>query len=155
MRSVLERFNEKWELDAAGCWIWTAYKHPNGYGRLGIGTKSINAHRVAYSLFVGEIPNGMLVDHICHVPSCVNPDHLRLATKKQNAEHLLGAISTSKSGVRGVSWSKWAKRWRAHVHHQGRHIHVGYFPEMADANAAVVAKRLELFTHNDMDRVES
>lgn len=92
----------------------------------------------------------LYVDHRCHNRGCVRPDHLRLATNKQNQENLSGPHQDSSSGVRGVSWEK--GRWRACVVHDGHKINVGRFVTLDEAEAAVRAKRLELFTHNDLDR---
>lgn len=94
-----------------------------------------------------------MIDHMCRVPACVNPAHLRAVTNKQNTENHNGtAYCTSKSGIRGVSWHSRDKRWAARVRHEGKLIVVGYFSNTEDAEAAVVAKRNELFTHNDADR---
>lgn len=66
------------------CWLWTAAKIPAGYGRFGLAGKTVYAHRVAYELLVGPIPEGLVIDHLCNVTSCVNPDHLRAVTSKEN-----------------------------------------------------------------------
>lgn len=140
----------------AGCWEWTAGKNAYGYGRLQVLTRgkarALLAHRVAYELLVGEIPEGLGLDHMCHNPGCVNPAHLRPVTAKENLENLTGPFSTSKSGVRGVSWFEQTKKWRATVTHNKRQVSAGYFTNIEDAEAAVIAKRLELFTHNDADK---
>jgi hypothetical protein len=135
-----------------GCWNWAASKSKKGYGQFRIGKRVVKAHRVAYELEYGPIPAGMDVDHRCHNKSCVRPAHLRLATNKQNHENLPGAQANSKSGVRGVSWSKASGKWLAKVQHSGRGIYVGLFDDIDAAAAAVSAKRRELFTHSDMDQ---
>lgn len=135
------------------CWVWNAATH-RGYGQIGIGRKVFYAHRVSYELYVGPIPEGMQLDHICHTPLCVKPDHLRPVTQKQNQENLKGARRHSKSGVRGVRRAKYG-RWIAEVGHNGRTIYVGMFDTIEEADAAAKAKRLELFTHNVLDRGES
>ena len=83
---------------------------------------------------------------------CVNPAHLRVATQKQNLENLRGARRRSKTGVRGVFWIESLGRYRAEVRHWGICHHVGCFDSINEAESAVIAKRLELFTHNDVDR---
>lgn len=138
-----------------GCWGWTASTQRNGYGHFKVGGrkgKMLYAHRFAYELLVGPIPDGMQVDHQCRVRSCVNPAHLRLVTNKQNTENHGGAQRNSSTGVRGVSPHPDGK-FQAKVTHQGRQIHVGLFDTVEEAAAAVTWKRLELFTHNDRDRV--
>jgi hypothetical protein len=136
------------------CWHWTAGCDARGYGQIGIGSsKVVYVHRFAYELLVGPIPDGHQVDHVCHNTVCVNPDHLRPATLKQNQENLKGARRNSKTGVRGVI--PFRGRYRAEVRHKGKGIHVGVYDTLAEADAAVTAKRNELFTHNDLDRGES
>jgi hypothetical protein len=139
--------------DKAGdCWLWTATQNPSGYGQIKVGGKMVRAHRVAYELEHGPIPDGLIIDHICHTPACVRPEHLRPATRKQNQENRAGAQANNKSCVRGVSWNAASKKWAAQVQHNGRKVHIGYFATVEEAESAAIAKRLELFTHNDTDR---
>lgn len=150
-RTTEERFWEKVEKTET-CWEWTASVSRGGYGQFNIGRTVVRAPRFAYENLVGPIPERMTVDHICHNPPCVKPDHLRLATNKENNENKSGAHANSKSGIRGVSWCTTNRKWRAVVGHNGRSYSGGYYTTMAEAEAAVVALRLELFTHNDLDR---
>ena len=136
------------------CWNWTSYVTERGYGRFFDG-RAIAAHRFAYELLIGPIPTDREIDHVCHNRKCVNPDHLRLVTRKQNQEHRIKPNSNSRSGVRGVYWFKPTQRWCATVGHNHQRICVGYFDTIEEAEAAVIAKRKELFTHNDADRVSA
>lgn len=144
--TLAERFWAK--VDKSGeCWLWTASLHPDGYGHFNVGGhKIVNAHRVAYKIEHGLIPDGMVIDHICHNRACVRPQHLRAVTHKENHENRAGADSDSKSGVRGVYWRKDRGMWQGSVKHHGKRFHAGYFDDLADADKAVTALRLELFT---------
>lgn len=132
-----------------GCWIWTASTTSAGYGQMSVRSKMKYAHRVSYELLVGPIPEGSEIDHICFVRKCVNPKHLRLATRKQNSENLRGALSNNmSSGIRNVYWTRSCKKWSVQVSHNGKLYSGGRFTDMADAEAAAIALRNRLFTHN-------
>lgn len=148
-RTPEERFWEK--IDKSGaCWLWTASVDTHGYGQFGVDRKTVLAHRYSYQLAFGD-PIPREIDHVCHNRRCVNPGHLRSVTRKQNIENISGARSDSKSGIRGVWLVK--GRWRAQVNHDGRRYHIGYFTSIEDAEKAVIAARIKLFTHNEIDRV--
>ena|SRR5579859_339545 len=59
-----------------GCWEWIGFKRSNGYGAFWLDGRSQTAHRVSYELFVGAIPEGLTIDHLCRNHPCVRPDHL-------------------------------------------------------------------------------
>ncbi len=67
-----------------GCWIWTASRTRLGYGQVWWDNRMVEAHQVVYRLLVGEVPNGLELDHLCGVRSCVNPDHLEPVTHQEN-----------------------------------------------------------------------
>lgn len=136
-----------------GCWLWTG-SCDGRYGHFWESKeKSPMAHRYSYEALVGPIPEGAVIDHICHNTLCVNPAHLRPVTPKQNMENRGGAPRSSTTGVRGVYFHKKDRAYQATVGHHGEKVYVGRFANLADAEAAVIAKRLELHTHNDKDRM--
>lgn len=78
-----------------GCWLWFAARTPAGYGVMRVGGVPSYAHRLAYEWFVGPIPKGLHIDHLCRVRNCVRPDHLEAVTAAENrARGLLGDLGS-------------------------------------------------------------
>lgn len=82
-----ERFWSKVEKTAT-CWLWLAARDGKGYGAAYVGGRQVRAHRFAYELLVGPIPEGLVLDHVkargCQHRHCVNPDHLEAVTNREN-----------------------------------------------------------------------
>lgn len=67
-------------VESDGCWRWLGYVNKRGYGYCG----SLLAHRASYTAFVGQIKEGMTIDHLCRNRACVNPEHLEQVTMQIN-----------------------------------------------------------------------
>lgn len=67
-----------------GCWLWTRPLITGGYASMGYRGRGRLAHRVFYEIFVGPIPDGLHLDHLCRVRHCVNPTHLEPVTCREN-----------------------------------------------------------------------
>jgi hypothetical protein len=82
---TVERFWRKVDKSDE-CWLWTGGDTGNGlfYGKFWDGNRKVLAHRFAYNLFNGEIPERMEVDHTCRTPKCVRPEHLVIVTRTEN-----------------------------------------------------------------------
>lgn len=78
-----ERFELYYEK-SDGCWLWTGVLSYDGYGRFRADNRSTGAHRFAYEYYVGPIPDGLQIDHLCRVHNCVNPAHLEPVTPAEN-----------------------------------------------------------------------
>lgn len=77
-----------WEKVAWGdpdeCWDWVARRSGGGYGQFRLSGSIVTAHRVAYELEVGEVPPGLVIDHLCGNRACCNPQHLEPVTQLEN-----------------------------------------------------------------------
>ena len=82
-----EHFDELYmPVPESGCWIWLRGVDKDGYGKAQVDNRHTRAHRLSYQMHKGEIGEGLCVCHKCDVTSCVNPNHLFLATNPQNTE---------------------------------------------------------------------
>ena len=70
--------------DGSSCWEWQGYVAPNGYGMGGLHGKVQYAHRIAYEAFIGPVPDGLHLDHLCRNRRCVKPAHLEPVTQAEN-----------------------------------------------------------------------
>ena len=82
----LTRFEAKIErVPFSTCWFWLAStKAQSRYGQFHFRGRGECAHRVAYWHWRGDIPSGLVIDHLCRQPLCVNPKHLEVVTHREN-----------------------------------------------------------------------
>lgn len=83
----------------SGCWVWMSGCDKDGYGRTWRDGKSRKAHREFWQSTNGPIPEGLVIDHICRVRSCVNPDHMRVVDAVTN-------VMTNSGGIGAVNAKK-------------------------------------------------
>lgn len=91
------------------CWVWVGAKSGSGYGRIRVGDKLHQAHRISYELFRESIPAGMNLDHLCLNKLCVNPEHLEVVTSQTNTLRFTRARAKCRNGHRYTNENTW---WR-------------------------------------------
>lgn len=90
MKTLTEKFEEKIFYGSPdGCHYWIGAVSSQGYGLMSIERKLIYAHRLSYTIFKGQIPEGLLVRHSCDNTLCVNPNHLLIGTHKENTNDMV------------------------------------------------------------------
>lgn len=139
----------------SGCDSWTGGLTAAGYARVTVNGREQYAHRLSWQLANGPIPSGMKVDHTCRNTSCVNPDHLRLATHAENLQNLaLTGQRNNTSGFRGVTYDRSRGKYAATVTVQGTTHHIGRFNTAEEAGYAAIEARERLMPFaTDIDQL--
>jgi hypothetical protein len=91
----LERLGRRCIVLENDCWEWQAASTGAGYGVMFYEGRMQMAYRVAYQLIVGPIPAGLVMDHLCRNPRCVNPAHVEPVTQRENVRRGLGGGLTT------------------------------------------------------------
>lgn len=93
---VPARWAHRIAVDASGCWLWTGSIDATGYGKVQEKPyKSHKAHRVVYEASGRRIPEGLVLDHLCRVRKCVNPNHLEPVTDEENRARGFGIVAVN------------------------------------------------------------
>ena len=129
----IERFFER-VLVGDDCWEWVGNKMPTGYGLFSWKPNgndpqpiTFRAHRWAYELFVGDIPEGLSIDHLCSNPSCVRPTHLEPVTHAENMRRAVerrdstqpSVPAPNKQGQRDHGWGEGRTHGRVSTYSYG------------------------------------
>jgi hypothetical protein len=154
--TVAERFWSKVDK-TADCWLWQGSKS-NGYGYFYLNGKNTGAHRVAYEMLCGPIPDGLVLDHLCQAPACVNPDHLEPVTHQENIRRgpreRYGANRYKTHCSRGHKLSgdnvadQGGGRRRCVICRQARDRNRVRIADLRAINAELYAKLTEILPHN-------
>lgn len=86
---AIDRVLDRIVLSGTGCWLYTGLINQSGYGLVGVGPRGAGmqrAHRATYEHFVGAVPDGLDLDHLCRVRRCCNPFHLEPVTRAVNIQ---------------------------------------------------------------------
>lgn len=148
-----ERFEKKVRKDADGCWYWTATRNNQGYGQMRADGKLKLAHRLAYELFCGPIPQGLCVLHSCDNggQGCVCPSHLWLGTAAENTEDMARKGRSGKRSAAGYAFGvgkrkdrNCARPFRARVTFRNKVYRLGAFATAEEAAIAAQAMKRRL-----------
>lgn len=94
VKPTIDRFNDRVKK-TSGCWVWVGGKRGAGYGAFWDDGVNWLAHRWAYEHFVGAVPGGLTLDHLCRNTMCVNPEHLEPVTPRMNTLRGIGLAAVN------------------------------------------------------------
>lgn len=86
------------------CWIWRGVREAKGYARVTHCGRRQFVHRLFYEHFVGQIPEGMAIDHLCKTRCCCNPKHLEAVTHSENSKRVHRDLAADLFHLRGKYW---------------------------------------------------
>lgn len=104
--TLQKRLESKVQKSEGGCWVWQSglldkRKKNMQYGRIRVNGKMVLAHRIAYEIYVGEIPEGLHVLHSCDNQKCINPQHLHVGTNAENRAECVNKGRQAKGKTHG------------------------------------------------------
>lgn len=82
--AIKQKLEDNIYIDFNGCWLWQGALNSKGYGHSRLADKKGLVHRISYEFYVGPVPSGLELDHLCRVRSCINPNHLEPVTHAEN-----------------------------------------------------------------------
>ena len=134
----------------SGCWIWPLALDGKGYGVVSFQGKMRLVHRLMFSIFVGPLVDGLVVDHIdCISTACCNPAHLRQVNQAGNQQNRHSPSTANTSGHSGVCWDGRREKWRARIKVGRKSLFLGYFTNLDDAIAARKAGEEKFHPYRD------
>lgn len=107
--NTIDTFMSRISKDEKGCWLWVGTVFPTGYARFNYKGRGFRAHKFAYEHFVGPVPDGLVIDHLCRVRHCVNPHHLEAVTQRVNFERGISP-QVSRARLTGLTHCKHGHR---------------------------------------------
>lgn len=127
-----------------GCWLWIGALDRDGYGIAGLNGKQHRAHRLAYQWARGEIAEGLVVDHLCRITNCVNPDHLEAVTRAENKAR--GSQEIAHYRMLPPSCAVMPEEYRARMKKERSVRELPFFKELEKERLAEIEenKRLEM-----------
>jgi hypothetical protein len=127
---------KQWTLNSGGYYMISFYK----IGR----THTMSRARLIAHCFIPNPDGKPTIDHVNRIRTDDRVENLRWATHAEQLQNQVYMVRTNTSGVRGVSWNKRDLRWQANIVVDRAKLHLGYFDNIHDAEAAYLAKRREL-----------
>ncbi len=114
------------------CWLWQAGCDKDGYGAFKYNDAPGKAHTFSYLLHNKRVPRGMVIDHLCRNPRCVNPEHLEMVSHRENV--VRGATVLSKASDLPVGVRKRDTKYQAQKMFNGVNVYLGRYKTPEDAS---------------------
>lgn len=140
----------------SGCWLWLGHKNRRGYGTFYVSRLTfkghLKAHRWVYERFVGPISDGLEIDHLCCVSSCVNPEHLEPVTHDENIRRGVERGSFSGNGQSFVRYQGSKTHCPSGHPYSGENLHIYIKSDGSAARICLACRRRHNKTRYEKDR---